>query len=381
MFSKLVISAIVFLTFASVALCALQQYRVEGRLMYRAPDGSVLPAAHVTAQIYDRDIPPDRDDLLAVALTDGEGMISAEFAAQPHQDIYVRFVPANSSWKVTDSGGSMYQWHTLVFWDSVEEGKTCTVTLGTFVVGRPESDTADTPPEETYESVGALWIFEAVRKANDFCTRHGIALSRGDKQIRLIWPSEKGETCSVGVDIHVAPHRAGHRDIIIHEIGHILMSTYSRIPRGAGGRHRIDKSYNEQLAWSEGWATFFAACVLYEDGEAEPMLHNFGGGISIEDIPESIPTGDRNEMRVAAALWDLYDVVQDGSDNIGIHFADIWEVLAESRGRPVSGFRQFALLLVRHSFTDERIIRGIQKTLAHNSIHYELEELLRARRQ
>ncbi len=349
--------------------------------MYRAPDGSVLPAAGVTAQIYDRDIPPDRDDLLAVALTDSEGMISAEFATQPYQDIYVRFVSANSSWKVTDSGGAMYQWHTPVFWDSNEEGKTCTITLGTFVVGRPESDTADTSSEGIYESVGALWIFDAVRKANDFCIGHGIKLSHGDKQVHLIWPSGKGATFSVGGVVHVAIHQAGHRDIIIHEIGHVLMSRYSRIPRGAGGRHRIDKRYNEQLAWSEGWATFFAACVLYEDRETEPTLHNFGGGISIEDIPGRIPTGDRNEMRVAAALWDLYDVAQDGSDNIGIHFADIWEVLAESRGRPVSGFRRFVLLLVRHSFTDERIIRSIHKALANNSIHYELEDLLRARRK
>jgi len=114
---------------------------------------------------------------------------------------------------------------------------------------------------------------------------------------------------------------------------------------------------------------------MYGDGEKRPMLAHFGGGISIESLPASIAAGESNEMRVAAALWDLYDVVNESGDEIGVRFEDIWEVLAQSNGKPINGLRQFVAGLIRINFTDEAIIAKIHRTLAANGIVYDLDDM------
>ena len=323
----------------------------------------------MTAHIYDKDESPDEDDLLAVALTGADGRLSAEFDAEPYQDVYVRFVAANAQWQVATAKGVTYEWHTCVFWDEGSTARgTCVVNVGTYVIGSGGG------PNARRQSVGALWIYDAARAANDFARAHGIRLG-GEERIKIAWPVEEQSSYVMENEIFLCERHAAQRDIILHEIGHTLMSAASAIPSGAGGRHSVERAYNEQLAWAEGWATFFAGCVLYGDAERNPVMAHFGGGLSLESLPGRIAAGERNEMRVAAALWDLYDVGNESGDEIGVSFEAMWRVLEASDGRAIESLREFVEKLVQLNAADGETVAKIQRTLASGGIVYDLAKL------
>jgi len=100
--------------------------------------------------------------------------------------------------------------------------------------------------------------------------------------------------------------------IILHELGHFVASQISRddSPGGAHDGTRADP----RLAWSEGWATFFATWSrsdpVYLDYRitGTRRLH-----MDEQDHPESFGTSDGSpeglisEHLVSALLWDLVD--------------------------------------------------------------------------
>ena len=150
------------------------------------------------------------------------------------------------------------------------------------------------------------------------------------------------------------PGDANYVDIVLHEYGHAAMyHAYGgwTIP-GSGGPHYYGESYNTGLAWSEGWATFFALSVN-PDG-----YFNSNGSIGyVESPPYWYAAGDECEAQVAAALYDLYDSSSDGLDVYSGGFSDPWDIVWD-RNSP--HFRDF---------WDEWVNRNLHPYVAIRSVY------------
>jgi hypothetical protein len=131
--------------------------------------------------------------------------------------------------------------------------------------------------------------------------------------------------------------------VILHEFGHFVAFRYSE-DDSPGGPHSLDESYDKRLAWSEGWATFFALKVRAWRGDVEPRHYLDTTGeyilgpdtvrISYEIETPSVPysptpvsfLGDANEVSVSAALWDIADNPSQDDDPFSDGMPMLWDV-------------------------------------------------------
>ena len=61
--------------------------------------------------------------------------------------------------------------------------------------------------------------------------------------------------------------------------------------------------------------------------------------IRLENIPTDVCEGYTNEWRVSAALWDLYDTHNEGTDHVSLDFKTIWDALARHDGTKMNDVR------------------------------------------
>lgn len=143
----------------------------------------------------------------------------------------------------------------------------------------------------------------------------------------VYWPDSADYFSPGDRSLHLS--RAEAWDVILHELGHAVMNGAMRAAP-AGGQHKIDECYNEALAWSEGWATFFAAAVRLspDDPDAKfEFLVPRRAPIRIENVPQDVCKGEANEWRVSAGLWDLLDRHPDGGDSFSMPMGPLWRAI------------------------------------------------------
>ena len=114
----------------------------------------------------------------------------------------------------------------------------------------------------------------------------------------------------------------------------------------SGGSHKIDECYSEGLAWSEGWASFFAAAVHLSPDDADAKFEFMvprRAPIRVENVPDDVCKGSASEWRVFSGLWDLYDRHEDGLDHIALGFGPIWKGVTSGESSSVlDGYRLIA---------------------------------------
>ncbi|MDX1972080.1 MAG: hypothetical protein SFY68_06065 [Candidatus Sumerlaeia bacterium] len=112
-------------------------------------------------------------------------------------------------------------------------------------------------------------------------------------------------------------------DVILHEYGHMLSQriSYDKTP---GGDHSWYGEFTPELAWSEGWATFFSGIVrnsrFYVDHKSGPAF------ITNREVPNVGKPGDDSEGAVCGALWDIWDSSNDSPDSMSGGIQKIWTV-------------------------------------------------------
>jgi hypothetical protein len=139
---------------------------------------------------------------------------------------------------------------------------------------------------------------------------------------------------------------ATHWDVVLHELGHAVQAG-SMQARSAGGSHKIDECYSPELAWSEGWGTFFAAAVRLDRRDADAKFEFLvprRAPIRIENVPDDVCKGEASEWRVAAGLWDLIDQHEDGLDRFSMSFNELWRAL---RGKEMGSATQAWALVAK----------------------------------
>lgn len=121
-------------------------------------------------------------------------------------------------------------------------------------------------------------------------------------------------------------------DVITHELGHAIYYM-NNIGESAGGEHYIDRCYTEDLALSEGWASFFSAYVNLDLNSVNPAFEYMvprRAPIQIENVPADVCGKESNEWRVTSFLWDLVDFNRDG-ESMSRSFQDLWEATYDQK--------------------------------------------------
>ncbi|MCM3141094.1 hypothetical protein [Brevibacillus sp. MER 51] len=171
----------------------------------------------------------------------------------------------------------------------------------------------------------AFWAFKDI-----IITKYNLVYERFGKTPVVWYPTATNLAYyTPGDKVYLGASSPDSQSITIHELGHATMyNAYGSYPPiNCPSPHYINKTSNDKgCAWSEGWADFLQAYInrsprFYFDSTTYVDLEN----------TSSMDTGDMVEGRVAGALWDLYDPVNDGSDTRNYFFHDIYSVMRESK--------------------------------------------------
>lgn len=209
----------------------------------------------------------------------------------------------NARWTFRARGGKAYEWEA-----------------GPFPAGTDAGDLSPVPGSENAK-LGVLHL--TYLEAIDFLAREATD-AWWKKPLTVNWPGD-GDYFNPG-SWSLTLTDATAWDVVLHELGHAVMDG-AMDARTSGGAHKIDECYSEGLAWSEGWATFFAASVRLspDDPDAKfEFLVPRRAPIRLENVPADVCKGANNEWRVAAGLWDLTDRHADAGDSLSLPFRTLW---------------------------------------------------------
>lgn len=155
--------------------------------------------------------------------------------------------------------------------------------------------------------------------------------------------------------------------LILHEFGHYIEEAIGRSDT-LGGAHTSFDSLDPRNAFSEGFATAFAAMVLNDPNYYDSTSEGQQGTIrySVEGFTAEIP-GWYNEASVAAVVWDLFDDANEPHDPISLGLKPILDAVAAQRSSPalVSIFSFLTSLKEQNSGA----AFGIEQIAAHQRIN------------
>ncbi|MBI4669742.1 MAG: hypothetical protein HY747_11290 [Elusimicrobia bacterium] len=286
--------------------------------------------------------------VLAESGVDAQGGWSVAPPANYTGTAVIRLSLDNNFWKFSSRSGESYQWEGLTAALPLETG----LDAGTFRLN-PES--ANGQAGYIHLSfLEALALFEKNEIGIDWWQRVGV-----------VWPGSGDYYQPWSHSVNLTNAKAW--DVNLHELGHSIVYAATN-SRPGGGQHKIDECYNADLAWSEGFPTFFAAAAHLDPGDPDAKFEYLvprRAPIRLENVPEDVCPGDTNEWRVAAALWDIADVHEDGADRLGIGFARLWNSLA---AKDIVGLKGAWELIKAGLMPEETIIA--EAVLKQNTIDY-----------
>lgn len=117
------------------------------------------------------------------------------------------------------------------------------------------------------------------------------------------------------------------RHVVLHEFGHYLEAQLGRSDN-IGGPHAFGELLDMRVAFSEGWATAWAALALDDPNyrDASGPRQQFAFAFSVESGSNSAP-GWYSERSILGLIYDLVDTAIDGNDVFSYPFADVWSVM------------------------------------------------------
>jgi hypothetical protein len=210
-----------------------------------------------------------------------------------------------------------------------------------YVVSTPSFDPASAPAQwlipDRNRLSGPFNILAAIQRANRALAQADPTIPVDKTQLTVFWsPSNQdGTYFDVGSNTAwVLGDRSEDSDefddsVLIHEYGHFIAHRYSR-DDSPGGDHFFGDMLDPRLAWSEGWADFFAQAVLGTPIYVDTMGAN-GADVLAIDLNQEQAIGDTpgywSEDSVGSALWSMFADPGSGSRNLGLGLKPIVSVL------------------------------------------------------
>jgi hypothetical protein len=286
--------ALVFSMSASASPATAAFGTIAGRVLLAGRDGALKPARLARVRLAGASgawtaVGPDGGFVLSGARADASNKISVSLD--------------NARWAFRSDRGQAYEWEA-----------------GPFAGGADVGALTPAPGTENAK-LGILHL--TYLDALDFLAREATE-DWWKAPLTVVWPGGADYFEPGAWTLHLTDPLAW--DVVLHELGHAVMDG-AMDARAAGGSHKIDECYSAGLAWSEGWATFFAGAVRLspDDPDAKfEFLVPRRAPIRLENVPADVCRGPDNEWRVAAGLWDLYDRHPDAGDAVSLPFKTLW---------------------------------------------------------
>lgn len=260
------------------------------------------------------------DSLLAQTAINYDGSYSiafnnagTDFLEFDSADVYMIFRAKNGRTAVVNSGGSEY-YNTTVNVNLHNN-------IGNGTVNEPNWWAGDARPYEVLQYVTDAWNYAMGTLGHDTSYMKC-----------WWWPTSTNWPVYTGSgNINVGGADDDAEDVLKHEYGHRFMDdTYGGFPPGSGGSHNIYGHYTLGLAWSEGYATYFAAAAQNDGGYVTWTNPTNGYTVNYDDNNDGHGSANGNsddlsngvgnygydtESAVAAMLIDLEDPSEAGSDS------------------------------------------------------------------
>ena len=116
--------------------------------------------------------------------------------------------------------------------------------------------------------------------------------------------------------------------VIIHEYGHFIADRYG-CDDSSGGNHYLDRHYDPDLAWSEGWANYLSSAVRDSSWYLDYNWSSSSWYVREDWDAWKTVTGSDNEGAVVATLWDLHDSTTESFDVLAMGGDEIWYTFDE----------------------------------------------------
>lgn len=295
----------------------LTQFAVNGTILWTDALGNTHPVPMVTVELHERDI---LSTVIGTAQTDAAGRYSFSVnyddgIAQGNPDIFVRALTRSPVADVKPStvGATTYFIDTGNV-DEVPAGSTQTLNI--------------TAPNNT-NAGKAFSVHHAFVVMGQYASTLAGAMPA---QIPVYYDHTiTGSFFRPGdPSISIRGTAWNEWDPISHEYGHYFQAAQQFV-QTVGGAHGFydnlsstkgGKLNGTQMAWSEGWVTFFGTSGQQLMGTAGLNIPNVGdtnytswGGSTNYSLETETGTGEDNEMSVQTALWDVFDTGGDGQDD------------------------------------------------------------------
>ncbi len=154
--------------------------------------------------------------------------------------------------------------------------------------------------------------------------------------------------------------------VIVHEWAHYFEDVFSRTDN-LGGSHGRGELVDARVAYSEGWASAFAAMALGNPLYCDTSRPTSGSGFDTESSGFG-PDGWFNEQTIIRLIYDLWDQDVDGADSSSIGFGPIYDVMTGPlRGSPAFTSIFSFMTYVRQQGTGQEPF--IDALLAENAIN------------
>lgn len=178
----------------------------------------------------------------------------------------------------------------------------------------------------------AYWTLQDVIDVWRYIHFNGGGGEAGPTTVQWKIDSTDGPYYSPGANVHLrGEDPLAHAGTVTkHEYGHnILYTAYGGYypPFPNCNPHNIQQALSAGCGWTEGWAEFLPSVVNNEAAFYWPS----GARLDLETPTWGTPgwdSGDWPEGRIAGAMWDMFDVANDGDDTYSDGaFANFWDVI------------------------------------------------------
>lgn len=246
---------------------------------------ATAPAAGMVAVAYD-----STQTFVGSGYVENDGSLAIQLDDQPNGDVTLYFFPmtfdqnGRISYAVAKWGpnanefdldaGDYWSWGVPIPAGTTDMGdQIITEDIGSGAVNVFEYQLYGLQQAASYlgdppQNLLALWEKDKVfgcgnSPTNGTACFYNNAVASGGVDVKYAGGSDHFDT-AIAVPGTSSSPKHWSASVLLHELGHYMMDSYSRSP-GVGGTHYLDDVEVPALAWSEGWATFHGQHLM-EDG-------------------------------------------------------------------------------------------------------------------